>query len=291
MPPNSRSVLAGYGDTGRPQWLELDVLLSRRGDSRVARLFERQDQLVALWMTPAELYQPLLPVFEDPLQRYRILGQLCVGWFFGCDANDPVAVTVELVQSGAAEQGGVLALNVIGVVPLRGAGGMIRPLHHGDLLELSELLSPLRRELEAAALQRRQRRAHARELFERQAERGTALLKDLARDLEHRSKVDGKRTYHARERARQGVRPTAKAFDEARSVARENLFEDRQKGTIVVLGAQGRVHVFSPQGKHVTSLVFPGNVVRARTQNKRWVPLSDAGCLDFQNRIRATGRS
>jgi len=293
-PPSSRCVFAGYGDTGRPQWCELELWLSRCGDSRLSRLYENQRELVAVWMSAEEIYARLLPVFDDPLHRYRILGQLCAGWFHlpaSEPSREPVAVTVQLVRSGPQEDAATLSLNVVGVLPPRepsSSHAPPQPLNGSHLVELDEVLHPLRRELATAAVLRRKAvvSGHDGSGLLRLSERCVALLKDAARDFEHRSRVAGKRTLHARERARQSIRPTTKAFDEARTVGREHILADKQKGTIVVLGANGRVHVFSPDGKHVTSVVFPGNVVRARTQKKRWVPLSDESCAEFQNRIR-----
>jgi hypothetical protein len=109
-----------------------------------------------------------------------------------------------------------------------------------------------------------------------------ALLRDASRDLEHRTRVQGRRTQHARLRADQGTRPTAKAFEDARAAPPDQWFEDREKGTRVVLGPKGRVHFFSKLGKHVTSVVYPGQVIQARMKTKRWVALGTEAAQVFQ---------
>jgi hypothetical protein len=38
----------------------------------------------------------------------------------------------------------------------------------------------------------------------------------------------------------------------------------------VVLGGKGRVHVFTPQGKHVTSVMMQGHAIERRLHTGRW---------------------
>ncbi|MBK9387404.1 MAG: hypothetical protein IPN34_21530 [Planctomycetes bacterium] len=95
-------------------------------------------------------------------------------------------------------------------------------------------------------------------------------LRDFARDLDHHYRVAGRRTWHARERSDQGSRPTESAFPEARRAASERILEDSSEGTIVVLGKNGRVHVFARDGRHVTSVRMQGDEIRRRRTTKRW---------------------
>jgi hypothetical protein len=45
---------------------------------------------------------------------------------------------------------------------------------------------------------------------------------------------------------------------------------DTEKATIVVVGQKGRVHVFTPQARHVTSVVLQGSAIDRRRQQGRW---------------------
>ena len=140
--------------------------------------------------------------------------------------------------------------------------------------EFHRALAPLEREIETY---RRSSRPVPRTgiALKRLENRCLSVAKDVARDLEHRTRMDGRRTGHARERSLQGTRPTAKAFDDARNASFEDLYRDLQENTVVVLGGRGRVHVFARNGRHVTSAVYPGHVIRGRVQKKRWVPLEE----------------
>lgn len=286
-PPEPRAVFAGYGQTGRPAWRDLSEWLSARRDPRIHRLFEDSPQLVALHSSPEELHAELLPGFETARRRCQLLGQLVVGWFRDhLAATDPAtALTVQVVRHETGTGRGALSVNLLGRLPDR---------HHpedGELEEslflgLPEALRPVRREL--AAMTRGQRRVPAKgEGLRRMQQRVMVLLREACRDLEHRIRADGRRTIHARERAQDRTRPTAKAFEDARGANPDALLEDREKRTIVVLGPRSRVHFFTPGGKHVTSVIYPGHVVKHRTLRRRWTPLEAHACRAFQQEIRS----
>jgi hypothetical protein len=99
------------------------------------------------------------------------------------------------------------------------------------------------------------------------------LLDGLARRIEKPRRADERRTRHARGRHAEGDRPTAQALADLARAGGEQLLVDTRRETLVVLGARGRAHLFSPGGKHVTSIRFdPGAVERRR--DRRWRPAS-----------------
>src|SRR5262249_3914854 len=79
-PPTPRSVFAGYGETGRREWVGLAKLLHRKGAPRLDRLYGGRD-LVAVALHRDDLYGRLIEGFETPKWRCYVLGQLCVGYF------------------------------------------------------------------------------------------------------------------------------------------------------------------------------------------------------------------
>jgi len=116
------------------------------------------------------------------------------------------------------------------------------------------------------------------------------LLRDASRDLEHRTRMDGRRTGHARDRARQGDRPTHKAFEDARAAGDTDLYWDVQENTVVVVGPSNRVHFFGIDGRQVTSVVFPGNVIQQRVNQQRWARIDAEKRARFRRGIEpATG--
>lgn len=295
LPPTAKGVFAGYEETGRPDWVELDKLLHRRGDGRLERLYGAQHggrELVAVALHRDDLYGRLLPGFDEPRWRCYVLGQLCIGWFVprlradargdGRDGErrgprDPrslMALTVQLVRTEKAPEGALLGLNLVGKLPevLDGEAPQ-GPLEESLLAPLPDALRQLRREIGVFSGRGGARVPGIGIALERLANRCHALLRDAARDLEHRPRSDQRRTGHANDRAREGGRPTHKAFEDARGAPDENFGWDTQAGTIVVLGPAARVHFFAEDGKHVSSVVFPGHAIAQRKGQGRWVAL------------------
>jgi len=298
-PPTPRSVFAGYEETGRPDWVELDKLLHRKGDPRIERLYQGRD-LVALTLHRDELYGRLFEGFDAPKWRCYVLGQLCVGLFVpndgdgqpperrSHDRNETMALTIQVVRTERPPEGAQLGLNLIGRRPeLSGGGGGggnlgagVTSLSSGaatleeTLLEgLPDALRHLRRETGVFSGRGGSRVPGIGVALERLVNRVANLLRDASRDLEHRTRMDGRRTGHARDRARQGDRPTHKAFEDARSAGDTDLYWDVQENTVVVVGPSNRVHFFGIDGRQVTSVVFPGHVIQQRVNQQRWARL------------------
>ena len=96
------------------------------------------------------------------------------------------------------------------------------------------------------------------------------LLTDLAQKLASRARNVSRRTEHAVSRSEEGQRPTPRAYPDAGEAHDEAILWDTEKNTIVVAGPKGRVHVFTAQGKHVTSVMMQGSAVDRRRQQGRW---------------------
>jgi hypothetical protein len=297
-PPTPRSVFAGYEETGRPEWVEFDKLLHRKSDPRLDRLYGGRD-VVAVAIHRDELYGRLLEGFDGPKWRCYVVGQLCVGLFVprpqdgddegraperrAFDRSEMMAVTIQVVRTEKAPEGALLGLNLVGRRPEFGAPAVAgAPLQETILDGLPHALSHLRREIGVFSGRGGSRVPGIGIAFERLTNRVAQLLRDASRDLEHRTRVDGRRTGHARERARDGSRPTHKAFEDARSAGDDDLGWDVQEETVVVRGPSNRVHFFRLDGKHVTSVVFPAHVVAQRVGQKRWAPLDPAKRASFR---------
>ncbi len=103
--------------------------------------------------------------------------------------------------------------------------------------------------------------------------RVTRILKELARILERIVRKTERRTAHAEER-RVSNRPTSKAWEDSATASDENILWDNHRHTVVVVGPRNRVHVFSPEGRHVTSLMMEGEAIKSRLRRRRWRPLT-----------------
>lgn len=311
LPPTAKSVFAGYEETGRPDWVELDQLLHRRKDPRLERLYGRDAdlaggtprraprELVAIALHRDELYGRLLPGFEEPRFRCYVLGELCLGWFAPelprLERRDPraqMALTVQLVRTESSKDGPLLGLNLVGRLPEVAAAllpdaAAAAPLEESIVPTLPDALRQLRREIGVFSGRGGSRVPGIGIALERLTNRCHALLRDAARDLEHRRRSDARRTGHANDRARAGGRPTHKAFEDARAAPDDHVGWDTQEETIVVLGPAGRVHFFAADGRHVTSVVYPGQVIAQRKGQGRWVPLDAAKRVGFREALPA----
>lgn len=115
------------------------------------------------------------------------------------------------------------------------------------------------------------------------------ILRRTARALERIGRQSERRTGHA-ERRRVDRRPTSKALEDALSAQDDRLLWDGHRRTVVVLGARGRVHVFSPGGRHITSLVLKREEVEGRKRRERWQALDSTKRRAFRERVEAVQR-
>lgn len=122
----------------------------------------------------------------------------------------------------------------------------------------------------------------------------SSILTQLKGDLERLARRERRNTLHVRERARED-RPTTAAMRDVVAAAHEHFFRDLHEQTAVVLGPKGRVHVFSFDGRHVTSLKLDREQIARRQERERWVrlPVEEIellrGRLSEQNRLEGSG--
>ena len=270
LPRESDEVFDGYAPTGRPRWVDLPTLLLEARDPRVDGLYDGED-LVALVETGKRLRSDLIAEFGRRSGTYELLGQVAAGFFDGRGSNrgpraEKVAATFQVVRTDPGDGKIHLHLNAISASPLfrNGAEGGADP-DVGRILSIARRrLSLLERELQVSMTPRDP------------AEAALPTLRALARDLEHHDRVASRRTRHGVERSQLGVRPTANAFPDALAAPDERFLLDEERQTLVVLGRGGRVHVFTLDGRHVTSAVYRGDEIERKRRTGRWKPVEPA---------------
>jgi hypothetical protein len=258
-PPDPVSVFAGYSSTGQPEWAELGQVLLELRHPRVDLLFQEGGlHLAAAAVEGTRLTSRQLEVFGQGSATYRIQGQVVAGFFRPTlpDGTRPrVAMTLQAVEVRDGRGHSRLVLNVLsrladGTSPLE---WFEDPRHR----RVSAILAKVRMRLQLS-------QGGAPEPVER-------VLRETVRALERIDRQVGRRTGHAEERG-MVRRPTAKAWEDAAGQA-GTLLRDERQGTVVVLGPRNRVHVFSPAGRHVTSLTMTTEEIRGRLRRRRWQPL------------------
>jgi len=289
-PPRPTSVFGGYSSTGLPVWPEFTQILLARKHPRVDLLYDpSRTDLVAMYMDPEMLKQRQLNVFGRQSKTYDILGQVVFGFLKmrvpGENRSDRerVACTLQAVESRRLDGSPRLELNVL--ARLSDGSPALDAINGPYQTRVSDVISSARHHISSL---RPPSKGHTRR------RRGTSLpdtaslvadiLQGLARKLEKVGRQRGRRTTHA-EGHRIKNRPTSKALEDAISAAEASVLWDKHERTFVVLGPRNRVHVFSRQGRHVTSLVLASEAVRSRKRRKRWVPLIDEQREQFGSAI------
>ncbi len=287
VPSSPSETFAGWVATGKPEWIDFANLLLERQDERVDRLYGEPPEIVALRMDGRELHGRLLGAFARD-REFAVLGQVAAGLVpgdFGSGRGEGGrrVVTMQVVQTRLGGRNRRLRLNLLGATmdevsaASEGAGGRgsaerLRRL----IVAASQRLDVLGRSAAAAA-----RQGRATDL---DAEVG-ALLAHLRTELERIFREAGHRTRHAVERHLGGGRPTDKALQDAQRATPERLRYDQQRNTIVVLGPHGRAHVYSPDGRHVTSLVLGPAEAERKGGRSRWRPLTAAEVEAFRQTL------
>lgn len=283
VPPAPQKVFSGYSSTGQPRWTDFSQLLIEKRHGDAGAVFDPGRRgLSSIFLPGHELRSGQLAVFGGTSKTYDIHGQVALGFLrTTTPAGEPVeraALTVQAVEVRGDGGRPRVVLNVLGRLP--------------DGTETVESLEDWRHERLVRALSsaRRNLVRLTPSIFRGRGpgvgEKTAGILKRMARSLQRTARQGTRRTDHAEERQRQ-KRPTAKAVEDAVAAADERLLRDDREGTVVVMGPRGRIHVFSPDGRHVTSLNMRREEIDGRIRRRRWQPLKPPLAEDFRKRIGA----
>jgi len=292
VPPSSLSVFAGYSSTGTPQWQDLVQALLALEDPRADRLFgPPPNHLVAAYIDPESLKHRQLNVFGRFSKTYDILGQVIFGFLSlrpsGLEKGLPerVAFTLQAVECRHPDGSPRLEVNLLGQMPDGSAAAdALAESHHERILRI---LAEGRRRIDLLGSRvfsppKQHRRPSADPDLSTEVER---ILKGVACSLERAGRQKERRTVHAEARSADR-RPTSQALADASHAPDEHLLWDVRRKTVVVCGPRNRVHIFSPDGRHITSMSLQAELVRSRVKRGRWLPLSD----ELRERFRASRR-
>jgi hypothetical protein len=194
-----------------------------------------------------------------------------------------VALTLQVVGTREGSGGERLRLNVLGL----SQDAIAEAAAAGDPSSTAEafrrLLRATRGRIDAIGRRLVRARGEARE--RELAALVGALAARLRADVLRVFKVRDYRTQHAHARHSEGDRPTASALSDLGAAGDGHFFRDDHKNTVIALGPRGRVHVFSPEGKHVTSLEMQPGEVERRVDRGRWRPLERAAQEAFKAEV------
>jgi len=294
VPPGPGSVFGGYTSTGRPSWPDfLEVLLEHRHPG-VDLLYEDQGHdLAVLFMAPDLLRHRQLAIFGRESKTYDILGQIVFGFL---EMGEPggqgreterVAFSLQAVVSRGRNRSPRLELNVLG--RLSGGRPAMDAVQGPFQTRVFHVVASARRTLQTLdPFCNGRGTGTVRDSSDgRRPEPAVDFLKKLARTLQKVGRQRGRRTTHAEDR-RVTRRHTSSALRDVESAADDLFLWDEQHRTVVVVGPKNRVHVFSPDARHVTSLLLQSDEVKSRLRRRRWVPLSGEGLQRFRRAANRT---
>jgi len=267
-PTEPRQIFEGYSSTGKPVFADFVTMAIERKDPGIDRLLAGEELVLTRVSMGRVLRTQQLAEFGGESPVYRILGQVDAGLFKVLGAAGKCAFSFQLLRGTTLEGRIRLRLHAVGAVD---------PMDLADPAVM-QIVSRFQRRLDTEAL-----RLEGQSKVENDGKDATGkpaeideesfvrpLLEDFARQLEHRSRNTGRRTQHGLERSETGQRPTSRAYPDAGEASDDSILWDIDQATIVVVAPKGRVHVFTPDGKHITSVVMQGDAIGRRRNMGRW---------------------
>jgi len=263
--PSHRHVFVGMSSTGVPRWEDFAQHCLDLRHPDVDRLFDAPPALVTLIRTRADLAAGLIDSVREATPALR--GQVAAGFFSipkrAGEGRGVLALTFQIAVSRRDGRSSRWALNVLGCTPAR------EPL---ELLWERQDLVPWRGAVRwaQAALSSLDRVPRSDDpAIDRRVE---GILAGLARRLSHERRSAGRRTRHAEERHRTGERPTRNAMEDARQLVPSDVMVDERNGTLVVAGARGRIHFYTPAGRLVSSVRYSRDAIEKKRKLGLWRP-------------------
>jgi hypothetical protein len=274
-PQKFREVFDGYSSTGRPVFTDFVTLAIERRDSGIDDLVDGQDVIVTHVSMGRVLRTQQLHEFGAESGVYRILGQVDAGLYPLLGSDQKAAFSFQLLRGTTLDGAPRFRLHWVGAAEVRD----IADPAVGSILKRFQLRLE-RESLRFAGMHSQGAAAPDEEEFV------LPLLQELAKRLSGRARRAVRRTEHATQRVDERVRPTAKAWDDAREAGDDRILRDDEQGTIVVVGPKNRLHVFSPEAMHVTSFVLTGGQVQKRRGEGRWHPAEPEERGEFRLALR-----
>jgi hypothetical protein len=255
-------------------------LLLALDDKRTNLLFGDHPQVLARTLWRPQLTRDQLASFGRNSLTYRVWGQVVAG-YLPLD-GERAALTVQLVET--AEH--ALHLQLIAPDGLREALAEADPDHRSAFHRVHEAIGDARHRIQSLSI--RWRSADDGNTRNEVRERTSAVLRHLSHSIERKGRQHRRRTSHAEVRAQQ-QRPVHKADDDLKQASPEDFLHDTVRNSIIVLGRNGRMHVFSHQAKHITSLLLSRDELEKRQRRKRYTPLEREEALALRQRLLDAG--
>jgi hypothetical protein len=279
-PTEPRQVFDGYGSTGRPKFTDFVTMAIERKAKGIEGLVGGDEGTLTHVTQGRVLRTAQLAEFGKASPVFRVLGQVDAGLFAVRGTDSKAAFSFQVLLGKDLQGLPVLRLHPVGMCDVMTLADQSVP----------QILRRFQGDLEDAVLRLRGLQSNGEQPDVE--EFVFPLMQNLAKQLEDRARHRLRRTEHAENRSQKSKRPTNKAYADAQNVTDENLLWDDKESTVVVLGDHNRVHVFTVEGRHVTSLPNIGRSgVQQRLKSHRWRPTEPTERGEFRMQLRAMVKS
>ncbi len=276
-PPDAGQVFMGYGNNGRPIWLEFFNALNSLEDDRLDQLFEDRAKPVARLMGRKRLIANQFVGGGRNSMTYRIIAQVIAGYFR--IQGQRCAVTFQVVENTKRE----LHLQFIAPDLVREVFADPPGKSHSSFYRIYDATQELRHKLRELGPEWRNCEGNAAR--KKTQDKVFSQLRHLMHIIERKGRQAHRRTKHAQQRSNDN-RPVHKAIDDVNAAPREDFYVDRARQSIIVVGKKGRAHVFSQEGRHITTLNLPADKLERRVQRNRYAPMPAEDIDSFRAAVR-----
>lgn len=290
-PPDQRSVLVGWSTTGIPLWKEVASILLDEGDEQIDLLYGDETIPVICWRSEESLLGEVLPEYLDGSHFSRPIGALiCGGFPLPGSTDESACVTALILESRAGRVVPRYSLNLLSRLPAPHHIETIAGDHSRSIL--SRWIGSLRANLHRHQQDLITAASNGQRPSLRNCREGVVdLLIESRSHLKTLRRRSSRRTHHAQLRSDDPNRPTSVAVADLLSSSAQDLYRDRRESTIVAKGPQGRIHIFTTTGRHITSAIYSAESTQNRILRSRWIPLTASDAARFIEMVNRTTRS
>ena len=280
-PPSPELIFNGYDAVGRPIWIGLLPLCLTLGIDHLDRLYARPPQAIKL-LQAGPIGAQLIPEVRGG-RVYDVLSQLVIGPLSTRfrplrEQDDRHTITAQVVLTQPKDRPQQIRFNLLGLDPDSLFDAAAKSAPRGPLARARNSIHHARREVRRL----QELLAQGKVSTTRLKTDSQQILDTLGDQLLRVISGDEQRTEHARRRHHSMERPTSEARRDAARAGDERLFVDVHQDTIVVIGPRGRAHIFTEEGRHVTSMRLGVGEVDRKQQQGRWRSLNTTRARRFK---------
>ena len=288
-PPTVDAIFTGYDPLGRPLWTSFLPFCLGAQIPNVEQLYADPPRALGVLM-PTPIGNPPIPEVTRG-KVYEVLAQLVVGpvsaQFRPLRSNeDRYTLTAQVILARPPEHPLQVRFNLLGLDPDDLFDAAAKSAPRAPISRARNCISSARR-----AVRRLQEQLTLGKVIQAHlAQESMRILEELRGALLRSISGDQQRTLHAQRRHQSMERPTSEAWRDAARAGDERLFWDHHQETVVVIGPKSRAHIFSEDGRHVTSMrLGVGELERKRGQ-RRWKLLEPDIAGRFRELVRSRTR-